>query len=147
MTKFFFKANDEVISHCRCKNEPAMSTGQMVSPWCGCSWLIACSKCAHAFTFAEVRETKLSMDRLARREAKTRGVEASDTELAAWGKPACSWERCPKHSTSSMWAMSSSTLTGPIGRSTAKTSRSMGTSPRTISNVYHTLKHFQIQRN
>jgi hypothetical protein len=30
--KFFFKANDDVLSHCRCEGAPAMSSGQLDCP-------------------------------------------------------------------------------------------------------------------
>ena len=62
-----------------------MSTGQLDCPWCGCGWLIACSKCAQSFTFAEVRNTELSLEELGRREARTRGLATvTEDELADW---------------------------------------------------------------
>lgn len=83
--KYFFKANNDVISHCACENEPALGTAQMECPWCGCGWLISCSKCNKAFTFAEVRETDLTMEDMAQRESNARsGIELSQSEFAAW---------------------------------------------------------------
>jgi hypothetical protein len=83
--KFFFKANDDVLSHCPCEGAPAMSTGQLDCPWCGCGWLIACSLCGKSFTFAEVRETDIPLVELGRREAAARGLTGiSDDEVAAW---------------------------------------------------------------
>ncbi|MFK7820241.1 MAG: hypothetical protein AB8G99_16080 [Planctomycetaceae bacterium] len=86
MPKFFFKSNQQLISHCECDNEPAMSTCQMDCPWCGCGWLFSCSKCSKAFTFAEVRETDLSLEQIAKREASTRGIQDSigDDDIADW---------------------------------------------------------------
>lgn len=62
-----------------------MSTGQMDCPWCGCGWLISCSKCAKAFTLAEVRETDLSFEELGRREVDRRGLlDISEDEIKDW---------------------------------------------------------------
>ena len=86
MNKFIFKANNNVLSHCTCEDEPAMSGGQADCPWCGCGWLISCSKCAKSFTFAEVRETNISLEILARREAVRRGKGdmISSDNIAKW---------------------------------------------------------------
>jgi len=85
MAKFIFKANDRVLSFCDCVGEPAMSTGQLDCPWCGCGWLIACSKCSRSFTFAEVRETEIPLAELGRRETQARGVTAvTEEEIAEW---------------------------------------------------------------
>lgn len=87
MTKYLFKANDDVLSFCKCKDEPAMSSGQLDCPWCGCGWLIACSKCACAFTFAEVRETDLTMKELGRRVFDRQGIsDYDDQDLEEWGQ-------------------------------------------------------------
>lgn len=85
MPKFLFKANDDVISHCRCQDEPAMSTGQLDCPWCGCGWLISCSKCAKAFTYGVVRETDIPIIELGRREVRRRGLASvSEEEIEEW---------------------------------------------------------------
>ena len=85
MVKFIFKANDDVLSHCRCADEPAMSSGQMDCPWCGCGWLISCSKCAKAFTYAVVKETDVPLEELGRRDAERRGLTSvTDQECEAW---------------------------------------------------------------
>jgi hypothetical protein len=88
LAKFLFKANDSVLSFCRCIGEPAMSTGQLDCPWCGCGWLIACSKCLRPFTFAEVRETDVPIAELGWREAKARGLSSNVTEekIAEWAE-------------------------------------------------------------
>lgn len=85
MTKFLFKANNEILSHCNCENEPAISEGQMDCPWCGCGWLISCSRCGKAFTLAEIRETNISMEELGRREAAARGLSnISEDNIRDW---------------------------------------------------------------
>lgn len=83
--KFFFKANDDVLSFCTCVGAPAMSSGQLDCPWCGCGWMISCSKCTKSFIFAEVRETEVSMVELGRREVEARGLTSvSNQEIAEW---------------------------------------------------------------
>lgn len=85
--KFFFKANDDVLSHCGCDGAPAMSTGQLDCPWCGCGWLIGCAQCGKSFTFAEVRETDIPLIELGRREAITRGLTTiTEEEIADWAE-------------------------------------------------------------
>ena len=81
MPKYLFKANNDVISHCECDNEPAMSEGQMDCPWCGCGWLISCTKCAKAFTYAQVRETDLTLGEISRRDAARRGLKDVSDEM------------------------------------------------------------------
>ena len=88
MTKFLFKANNDVLSHCECEGEPAMSTGQLDCPWCGCGWLITCSKCQKAFTYAVIKETDLSMVEIGVREVESRGLTDSVTqeEIEEWAE-------------------------------------------------------------
>mgnify|MGYP003649147198 FL=1 len=85
--KFFFKANDDVLSYCSCTGQPAMSSGQLDCPWCGCGWMIACSKCTKSYTFAEVRETDVPMEELGRREVKAMGLTTvTDQEITEWAE-------------------------------------------------------------
>jgi hypothetical protein len=85
--KFFFKANDDVLSHCTCTDAPAMSEQQFDCPWCGCGWMIPCSRCGKSFTFAEVRETDIPLLELGRREAEARGLkDVSDEDVAGWAE-------------------------------------------------------------
>lgn len=86
MPKFLFKADDRVLSFCRCEGEPAMSSGQLDCPWCGCGWLISCSKCKKAFTFGVVREIDTPLEELARREAASRNIadRLTDQDIADW---------------------------------------------------------------
>jgi hypothetical protein len=85
--KFFFKANDDVLSHCRCEGAPAMSEGQLDCPWCGCGWMISCSQCGKSFIFAEVRETDIPLIELGRREVARRGItDATEQEIEEWAE-------------------------------------------------------------
>jgi hypothetical protein len=87
LPKFLFKASDAVVSHCRCADAPAMSTSQLDCPWCGCGWLIPCSRCGKSFTFAEVRETDIPLLELGRREVARRGLTAvSEAEIEEWAE-------------------------------------------------------------
>lgn len=60
-TKILVKANDELISHCRCDTAFA-TNGQLDCPWCGCGWLFTCAQCRRAFTFAKVIEVDVAPD-------------------------------------------------------------------------------------
>lgn len=85
--KFLFKANDDVLSFCQCENEPAMSSGQLDCPWCGCGWMIACSRCTKSFVFAEVRATHIPLMELGRREVAARGLTTvTEPEIAEWAQ-------------------------------------------------------------
>lgn len=84
MAKFIFKANNDVLSHCDCVDEPAMSSGQLDCPWCGCGWLISCSKCGKAFTYAVVKETDVPLVEIGRRDAQRRGLTVTDQECEEW---------------------------------------------------------------
>ncbi len=82
-TKYFFKANNDILSFCDCEGEPAMSSGQFDCPWCGCGWMIGRTKCSKSFIFAEVRETDLSLIEIARRDAERRGLTTvTEDEIA-----------------------------------------------------------------
>lgn len=86
MPKYIFKANNNVLSHCQCADEPASWPGQADCPWCGCGWLISCSKCRKALTFAEVRQTDVPLEVLAREDLRRfwNGENPSQTEVDAW---------------------------------------------------------------
>ncbi len=56
MIKLLAKANDDILSHCRCAAPLASIPGQLDCPWCGCGWLIGCTDCRRAFTYAHVVE-------------------------------------------------------------------------------------------
>jgi hypothetical protein len=79
------KANDDLVSHCRCHRGDALisSPGQMDCPWCGCGWLFSCSNCRKAFTFAEAVEINESWAVTAERDIRVmyrREPEAGEVE-------------------------------------------------------------------
>lgn len=87
MAKWIVKADDTVISHCRCAGTLAGAPGQLDCPWCGCGWLFSCIDCRKAFTFGEVVETDLSYVQLACRDVLGRPGHADDAhaaEVAEW---------------------------------------------------------------
>jgi predicted ABC-type ATPase len=86
MPKYIFKANDNVLSHCRCENEPASSPGQASCPWCGCGWMISCSKCRKSFVYAEVRHTDTRLEIRARNDLKRfwKTETPNPSEIDAW---------------------------------------------------------------
>lgn len=84
--KFIFKANDDVLSFCACEGVPAMSSGQLDCPWCGCGWMISCSQCKKSFVFAVVRETEIPLIELGRREAAARGWAVTEEEIEEWAE-------------------------------------------------------------
>jgi hypothetical protein len=67
------KANDELVSNCRCAKADALVTApsQMDCPWCGCGWLFICSRCRKAFTFAEAFEVEESWEETADRAIRS----------------------------------------------------------------------------
>ena len=88
MATFLAKANDLVISHCRCTTDQALITSpaQMDCPWCGCGWLFNCLTCRKAFTFARAIEVESSLADLARRDLSTwyEGKAVPDAAVADW---------------------------------------------------------------
>jgi hypothetical protein len=85
MPKYLFKANDDVISHCRCEDEPASSTSQLDCPWCGCGWMIGCTKCSKAFVYGEIRNTETLALEIVQRDAKRRGIKSlTEKEMRDW---------------------------------------------------------------
>jgi hypothetical protein len=49
---YLCKDNDDLISHCTCREALVAPPGQADCPWCGCGWLFSCLSCRKAFTFA-----------------------------------------------------------------------------------------------
>jgi hypothetical protein len=64
-TPYLVKANDDLVSWCKCKNAPIASSAQAGCPWCGCGWLFTCLHCRKAFTFARAVLMKESLEELA----------------------------------------------------------------------------------
>ena len=81
------KANEKLVSHCRCAAADALITspGQMDCPWCGCGWLFTCMVCRKAFTFAEAVEVDESWEALAKRDIRRFFRRApDDKEVEEW---------------------------------------------------------------
>ena len=86
-TLYLAKANDDVVSHCRCSPADALikSPSQMDCPWCGCGWLFVCLNCRRAFTFARAVTTSLSLEEIGRRDLEEQsGEPPSKDELDGW---------------------------------------------------------------
>jgi hypothetical protein len=87
VTKWLAKANDDVLSHCRCDHAIAAGPGQLDCPWCGCGWLISCVHCRKAFTFAEVVDVDRTYRELCTADFGSKGIELDEADLndaAAW---------------------------------------------------------------
>jgi hypothetical protein len=65
---YLAKANDKLVSHCKCKQALITFPPQMDCPWCGCGWLFTCIDCRKAFTFARGVELNESWEDIARRD-------------------------------------------------------------------------------
>lgn len=74
MTKWFAKANNDVLSHCRCTDALAATNGQLDCPWCGCGWMISCIECRKGFIFARIVEVDSTYEDILAQDAKTRGL-------------------------------------------------------------------------
>lgn len=74
------KANDDLISHCKCETAYISSPGQMDCPWCGCGWLFTCSTFRKAFTFTEAVEVDLTLEDIVRRDLAKRGTSEPSAE-------------------------------------------------------------------
>jgi len=88
MIKLLTKANDNVLSHCRCSKALASLPMQLDCPWCGCGWLIGCTQCRRAFTYARVVEVDgdyESFIRNDRRRGKYADLDPSELDdYASW---------------------------------------------------------------
>jgi hypothetical protein len=85
--KTLVKANDDMISFCKC-TEAFATKGQADCPWCGCGWLFSCIDCRKAFTFAKVALTYHSPEDLVRRDflkfgGKPENIDPADVKAAA----------------------------------------------------------------
>ena len=82
---YLVKDNDDLVSHCRCKNAFITFPPQMDCPWCGCGWLFTCTDCRKAFTFARGVEVDETWEGIAARDLKCRsGRDAAADELREW---------------------------------------------------------------
>ena len=79
------KANNDVISHCKCKDGRISFPPQMNCPWCGCGWLFTCIACRKAFTFAVGVELEATWEDLAREDWKAWGMtRISKKNIDSW---------------------------------------------------------------
>ncbi len=82
---FLTKANDDVISHCKCETSLIAAPEQMDCPWCGCGWLFVCAKCRKAFTFARAEEVDLTWEQLAHNDLDGKwGRQPTAEEVSEW---------------------------------------------------------------
>ena len=82
---FLAKADDELISHCKCDHTFIGAPGQMDCPWCGCGWLFLCPKCRKAFAFARAVECNLSWEELAHNDLGGKyGRQPDPEEVDEW---------------------------------------------------------------
>src|SRR5581483_203439 len=82
---YLVKANDDLISHCRCTTAPIAWPAQMDCPWCGCGWLFVCSQCGKPFTFARAELLDEPIEQIARRDLRARrNEEPTPGDIAEW---------------------------------------------------------------
>ena len=72
MYKVLEKANDDLISFCKCEEGAYASECQADCPWCGCGWLFTCVRCGMSFAFAKVIETEVSPQQVVQLEYSRR---------------------------------------------------------------------------
>ncbi|HVY90660.1 MAG TPA: hypothetical protein VG942_17470 [Hyphomonadaceae bacterium] len=89
MTRYVVKANNDVLSHCKCEFALAANPAQADCPWCGCGWLIPCLTCHRVFTYGVVIEHDDVRSLILRDNAANR-VELTasevDESIAWWEK-------------------------------------------------------------
>ncbi len=79
------KANDDLVSHCKCEQGTVGEPGQLDCPWCGCGWLFSCSKCRKAFSFAKVVEINKTWQELAREDLYNYNKQEPDNDsISNW---------------------------------------------------------------
>lgn len=82
---FLRKANDDLVSHCKCEPFWISPPGQMDCPWCGCGWLFACPKCRSAYTFAVAAKCDLTWEELAHLDLDSRYDDPpTDEDIDLW---------------------------------------------------------------
>jgi hypothetical protein len=79
------KANDDLVSHCRCAEALITFPPQMDCPWCGCGWLFTCIACRKAFAFAEGVLVDETWEETATRDLSNRSkTEPSHKDVSLW---------------------------------------------------------------
>ncbi len=82
---FLAKANDNLISHCTCRQTWIGAPAQVDCPWCGCGWLFICPTCRRAFTFARAEPCDLTWEQLAHRDLDGKyGRQPSQEDIDEW---------------------------------------------------------------
>ncbi len=82
---FLARANNDLISHCKCEKPFIGAPAQMDCPWCGCGWLFVCPKCRKAFTFARAEECELTWEQLAHNDLDGKyGRQPCQEEIDDW---------------------------------------------------------------
>lgn len=81
---FLEKANDHLISHCRCERTWIGAPAQMHCPWCGCGWMFICPECSRAFTFAKAASCDLTWEELAHRDLDRRPTRPTEDDIEQW---------------------------------------------------------------
>lgn len=82
---FLAKANNDLISHCKCEHTFISAPSQMDCPWCGCGWLFVCPKCHRAFTFARAEKCDLTWEELAHKDLDGKfGKQPSQEDIDEW---------------------------------------------------------------
>ena len=81
---YLAKANDNLVSHCRCAEALITFPPQMDCPWCGCGWLFTCIVCRKAFTFAKGVVVSEPWEETAKRDLRNRGKEPTVDEVSEW---------------------------------------------------------------
>jgi hypothetical protein len=88
MIKLLAKASDDVLSHCQCSTPLASLPGQLDCPWCGCGWLISCTQCRRAFTYARVVEVETDYETYVQDDRRRGGYADYDpselNDCASW---------------------------------------------------------------
>jgi hypothetical protein len=69
---YLAKANNKLVSHCRCAEALITFPPQMDCPWCGCGWLFTCIVCGKAFTFAKGVAVSEPWEETAKRDLRNR---------------------------------------------------------------------------
>lgn len=81
MINLIAKANNDVISWCRCSSALAGLPGQLGCPWCGCGWLLNCTTCDKSFTYGRIVRVEYSYADFVRADMRSKGYEATDIDI------------------------------------------------------------------
>ena len=83
--RFLVKANNDLISFCKCTDALVGAPNQLSCPWCGCGWLWTCMNCRKAFTFARCTIIDDPWIELAKRDLRfDSDKNLNDDDLQDW---------------------------------------------------------------